>query len=119
MLESALEDYLTDACKENGVMVVKQTGMRGIPDRLLIKDGMHAFLELKKPGEKPRPLQVEIAKKLRRHGALSLYADGRTGIDDIIKAMCMKDKLESFERLMDLQHGMILKFEKNGKAGKG
>ena len=82
--ESVVEDYLTKRCKQLGIFLLKNTGMNGIPDRLLIKNGLFVFLELKRPGETPSELQREIMKKLTRHGAISHVADSKAQIDDIL-----------------------------------
>ena len=44
-------------------------GMNGVPDRIvLMPDGKMAFVELKAPGKKPRPLQLKIKRMLERLG---------------------------------------------------
>lgn len=87
MLERTVEDHLTRRCTELDIFVLKNTGMNGIPDRLLIWDRTHWFLELKKPGKKPTDLQVAVAKKLKAHGAIPLWADTKHDIDRILNAM--------------------------------
>ena len=85
--EKNIEDYFIRRCRELDVFVIKNTGMNGIPDRLLIWDRMHWFLELKKPGEKPTELQVAVAKKLKAHGAIPLWADSKPCVDRILEAL--------------------------------
>lgn len=44
-------------------------GIDGVPDRIvLLPQGCMAFIEVKAPGKKVRPLQKAIHKKLRRLG---------------------------------------------------
>ena len=44
-------------------------GMNGVPDRIvLMPDGKMAFVELKAPGKKPRPLQLKRKRMLERLG---------------------------------------------------
>jgi len=44
-------------------------GMRGVPDRVcLFRGGRCVFFELKRPGAKPRKLQIYVIKKLRAFG---------------------------------------------------
>ena len=44
-------------------------GMDGMPDRLvLLPQGHIGFVEVKTPGEKPRPLQLHRHEQLRRLG---------------------------------------------------
>lgn len=83
--EKSVEDYLKKRCRELNVFTLKNTGMNGIPDRLLIKDNLVVFLELKRPGEKPGPLQKALIRKLRRHGVLARWADDRQKIDELLE----------------------------------
>lgn len=86
-LESSVEGYLEDRCKDLCVMVIKNTGLRGIPDRLLIYHGIHWFVELKRPGEEPSELQQAIARKLRSHGAVAICADCKPDVDRLLDAL--------------------------------
>lgn len=86
-LESAIENYLLRRCRELGVMSVKQTGMNGMPDRLLMYGGRCWFLELKRPGKKPTDLQRAVAGKLRRRGICSMYADTKESVDAVLSAL--------------------------------
>lgn len=44
-------------------------GLAGVPDRLvLLKCGRFAFVELKAPDKKPRPIQVKRIEQLRQLG---------------------------------------------------
>ena len=68
MREKKIEQKLVTAVKKHGGICPKFTspGFDGMPDRLLLlPHGKFAFVEVKAPGEKPRPLQ------LARHGMLS------------------------------------------------
>jgi len=42
--------------------------MSGVPDVLAIKDGRACWLECKRPGEKPTPIQLLRIKELREAG---------------------------------------------------
>lgn len=67
MREKHVEQALARAVKKLGGIAPKFTspGTAGMPDRIiLIPGGTIAFIELKAPGQKPRPLQ------LRRHAQL-------------------------------------------------
>ena len=60
MLEKTIERKLTVAVKKAGGIAVKfvSPSFDGMPDRLvLLPDGLIAFVELKAPGKRPRPLQ--------------------------------------------------------------
>jgi len=73
MLESRIEYTFVNRVKLLGCEVIKLNliGNSGWPDRLVIMDkGLVAFVELKKSGEEPRPLQnqrISLLKKLGHH----------------------------------------------------
>ena len=67
MREKTLEQKLVKAVKAAGGICPKWVapGFDGMPDRIvLLPHGRMAFIEVKAPGKKPRPLQVS------RHGML-------------------------------------------------
>lgn len=71
MKENTLE---TDARKEaiaNGwkVRKIMFVGHKGGPDRLFVKSGRIVFMEIKRPGGKPRPSQSSEIRELRDAGA--------------------------------------------------
>ena len=60
MREKTLERKLAEAVKAMGGIAPKfvSPGFAGMPDRLvLLPDGKSGFVEVKRLGEKPRPLQ--------------------------------------------------------------
>lgn len=71
MREKIIEQKLIKAVKAMGGIAPKFTspGFDGMPDRIVLLPGGHiAFVEVKSPGEKPRPLQLARHKLLRRLG---------------------------------------------------
>lgn len=71
MREKFIEKKLTIEVKKRGGICPKFTspGFDGMPDRLvLLPDGKIAFVEVKAPGKKPRPLQLARHKILRGLG---------------------------------------------------
>ena len=78
--ESYVERKLTTEAKKRGGVAVKfvSPGVDGVPDRLvLFPGGKVAFVELKAPGKKMRPLQVRRAGQLRMLG-FRVYCIDRT-----------------------------------------
>lgn len=71
MREKQIERKLTIAAKNMGGISVKfvSPGFDGMPDRIVLLPGGHmAFVEVKAPGEVPRPLQEARHRMLRRLG---------------------------------------------------
>ena len=71
MLEKTIERKLTVAVKKAGGIAVKfvSPSFDGMPDRLvLLPAGLIAFVELKAPGKRPRPLQEARHRLLRSLG---------------------------------------------------
>ena len=71
MLEKSIEKKLADAVKKRGGLAPKfvSPGLDGMPDRIvLMPGGRLAFVEVKAPGKKLRPLQEARHRKLRELG---------------------------------------------------
>ena len=78
MREKTIEQKLVQAVKAKGGIAPKfvSPGFSGVPDRLiLLPDGKCGFVEVKAPGEKPRPLQESRIRLLRRLGFLVYVLD--------------------------------------------
>ena len=71
MREKTVEQQLVKAVKQRGGICPKFTspGYDGMPDRLvLLPKGRMAFVEVKAPGKKPRPLQINRHELLQKLG---------------------------------------------------
>ena len=87
MREKAIEQKLVKAVKAKGGIAPKfvSPGFSGVPDRLiLLPDGKCGFVEVKAPGEKPRPLQESRIRLLRRLGFKVYVLDGAEQIGGIL-----------------------------------
>lgn len=87
MREREIEKKLVYAVKERGGVCWKFTspGTAGVPDRvILMPKGQIAFVEVKAPGEKPRPLQLSRHRLLRRLGFKVFVLDNIHDIEKII-----------------------------------
>ena len=90
--ERVIEQSLVKAVKARGGMCPKFTspGMDGMPDRLvLLPQGHIGFVEVKAPGEKPRPLQLHRHEQLRRLG-FQVYV-----LDDIEQIGGILDEIQA------------------------
>lgn len=91
MLEKQIENKLTRSVKKAGGIALKfvSPSFAGMPDRLvLLPDGVCAFVELKAPGKKPRPLQVARHKMLRSLGYRVYVIDGIEQIGGMLHELC-------------------------------
>lgn len=91
MRESDIEKALTIAVKKRGGLALKfiSPGMSGVPDRLImIKGGKLAFIELKAPGKKMRPLQIKRKRQLEELGFLVYCIDGKEQIGGVLDEIC-------------------------------
>jgi len=88
MRERALERKLVQAVKSMGGIAPKfvSPGFDGMPDRIvLLPGGKIGFVEVKRHGKKPRPLQESRHGMLRRLGFKVYVLDDITQITKIIK----------------------------------
>lgn len=88
MREKKIEQKLVTAVKKHGGICPKfvSPGFDGMPDRLLLlPHGRFAFVEVKAPNQKPRPLQLSRHRLLRRLGFQVYVLDTLEDIDKFIK----------------------------------
>ncbi|MEG0890014.1 MAG: VRR-NUC domain-containing protein [Bacteroides sp.] len=69
-LESKIQARIIKRLEAEGYYVVKLilTNKNGIPDLLLLKDGVASFVEVKRPDKSPRPLQEYRMRELTKMG---------------------------------------------------
>ena len=87
MREREIERKLVSAVKSRGGICPKfvSPGFDGMPDRVvLLPHGKIGFVEVKRPGEKPRPLQIARHRLLRKLGFLVFVLDGEEQIGGMI-----------------------------------
>ena len=87
MREKEIERRLVTEVKKQGGICPKwvSPGFDGVPDRIvLLPNGKLAFVEVKAPGEKPRPLQQARINLLRKLGFRVYVLDEKKKIGGII-----------------------------------
>lgn len=90
MREKNIEKKLVQAVKAEGGMCPKlvSPGTDGMPDRMVLLPEAHiGFVEVKTPGEKPRPLQVRRHEQLKALGFQVSVLDDPEQIPDIIETV--------------------------------
>jgi hypothetical protein len=78
VLEKDIEKKIVAYAKSKGCIVRKFTSpaQRAVPDRIIVTPhGVIGFLEVKRPGNKPTPLQYREMDALRQNGALVEWHD--------------------------------------------
>lgn len=88
MREKTVEQKLVKAVKEKGGICPKlvSPGTDGMPDRMvLMPEARIGFVEVKAPGQKPRPLQIRRQEQLRALGFKSYVLDDPEQIPGIIE----------------------------------
>ena len=92
--EREIEKALVTAVKQKGGICPKfvSPGFAGVPDRLvLMPKGRAAFVEVKKTGEKPRPLQEYRHKQLKALGFKVYVLDDIKNIKQILKEVMQNE----------------------------
>ena len=90
MREKEVEQALVRSVRKVGGLCMKFTcpGMDVVPDRLvLLPFGKCAFVELKAPGKKPRPLQIRRMKQITALGIPCYVIDAKEQIGGVIDAI--------------------------------
>ena len=88
MLESEIEQYLVALVNTSGGLCVKlvASGKRGWPDRIVLLPGGRVwFVELKRPGEKPRGQQLLRHAELAALGFPVVVLDTKEKVKDFVE----------------------------------
>ena len=84
--ENDVEKRLINKIKNLGGATFKFTSpsTKGVPDRIVIHDGMVAFVEVKRPGEKPRALQRYWLKELEHQNTKAAVVSTFEEVDSFV-----------------------------------
>lgn len=87
MLEKQIEQKLKEQIESLGGKAFKfiSPGNSGVPDRIVLLNGQCYFVELKKPGGKPRPLQKVIHEQFEKLGFHVYVISSLEEVEDFIK----------------------------------
>ena len=77
MLEKTIESAVCLYARSEGWLVYKfvSPSNRGVPDRILIRNGVVFFIEFKATGKKMTKLQAHIKVKLNKEGLMVFTVD--------------------------------------------
>jgi len=87
--EAAIEKYLREQVEKHGGMCEKFTspGSRDVPDRIITwVNGKIDFVEVKAPGQKPRPGQLRDHNERRMRGCTVLVIDSKKAVDEYVRS---------------------------------
>ena len=89
MNERTIEHQLKKAVEASDGLCWKLVcpGTSGVPDRICLTRNRAVFVELKAPGQKPRPIQVRRMNQLRQQGFTALVIDSVDGIQEVLDAL--------------------------------
>lgn len=87
--EGTIENYLKKLCDLHNFLYYKFTSPAnsGVPDRIIIGNGQTVFVELKRPGARPRALQEAVFSAMKKRGAIVYVIDTKPKADKLIKKL--------------------------------
>lgn len=94
MRESRIEQALRLRAADYGFLALKFVSPQkaGVPDRVLITPHGTVFIELKAPGQKPRPLQNRVMAEMARSGARLYLIDNLDAVETLLAALATGDE---------------------------
>ena len=88
MLEKEIEAYLNKRVKETGGLTLKWIStVTGVPDRIVLRQGVIRLVELKTPTGKLSARQEIIFNELERQGFPVVVARSRADVEKLIEDM--------------------------------
>ena len=87
MLEKEIQAQIVKYLKSIGFFVIrlKSVTPNGIPDLLAIRDGYVCFIEVKRPGQRMRPLQMHRATQIKAQSVDVFCFDGVGKVKEVLK----------------------------------
>ena len=93
--ERDVERYLIKECEGRGWLCWKfvSPGRRGVPDRIVIRPGSAAFVEVKRKGGRISPLQIRRIEELIRLLMPARVVETKGEIDEMIREWEGRDEV--------------------------
>lgn len=88
-IERVVEQELVNMVRYIGGLCYKfnSASQSGVPDRIVLYKGHTYFVELKQPGEKPRPEQLAVHKEMNKQDIPVYVLDDLEKVDAFVEAM--------------------------------
>lgn len=88
--EQKVQDSIMKYIKSIGGLPIKQNqigiyGQAGVPDILACIKGRFVAIEVKKPGEKPKPHQVAFIDAINKKGGIAFYSDNLNKVKEVLE----------------------------------
>lgn len=85
--EQKVQDSIMTYIKSIGGLPIKQNqigiyGQAGVPDIIACIKGKFVAIEVKKPGEKPKPHQIAFIDAISKKGGLAFWSDNLSKVKD-------------------------------------
>lgn len=89
MRESKIEKYLKAEVQAAGGICWKfeSPGTAGVPDRIILMNCKTVFVEVKAPGEAPRPLQMKRINQIKSRGVVATWVSSKSDVDILVKEL--------------------------------
>ena len=93
--ERDVERYLIKECEKRGWLCWKfaSPGRRGVPDRIVIRPGAVAFVEVKRKGGRVSPLQIRRIEELTRLVIPARVVETKGEVDEMIREWGGRDEV--------------------------
>lgn len=88
--EQKVQDSIMTYIKSIGGLPIKQNqigiyGQAGVPDIIACIKGKFVAIEVKKPGEKPKPHQLAFIDAINKKGGLAFWSDNLNKVKEELK----------------------------------
>lgn len=87
--ERDIVKQIKDYCKEQGMYIIKQHGSQfaelGTPDLIFCWMGSFYAAEIKVPGKKPTPIQIQRINEIKKAGGVAFWCTSLQEFKDKIK----------------------------------
>ena len=88
--EQDIQTSIMSYIKSIGGLPIKQNqigiyGQAGVPDIIACIKGRFVGIEVKRPGQKPKPIQEAFLNAIKKKGGVGLWADNLDKVKDTLK----------------------------------